>query len=222
MCCSSSIENNVPFKYHEKCLQLIKNPKEIKTAQCYDPVRLSEECVIKHVARSIRNLLDKFWTWLELHELYQKNEGEKKATLDLPQSGLLIWITNFVFTSRGISSTVMLQEKTSSMFKLSSEDSNDNDDVLVQRIACRIKEEIKMMLKRKSEYNAINAKNERSSLLIVFVKTFSLIWKALECWYDRTRSHSNISTDIPLPNCNYRSVYWSMTKKLLSIYRNME
>ena len=69
----------------------------------------------------------------------------------------------------------MLQEKTSSMFKLSSEDSNDNDDVLVQRIACRIKEEIKMMPKRKSEYNAINAKNERSSLLIVFVKTFSLI-----------------------------------------------
>ena len=154
MCCSSSIENNgtfayISFKYHEKCLQLIKNPKEIKTAHCYDPVRLSKECVIKHAARSIRNLLDKFWTWIELHELYQKNEGEKKATLDLPQSELLIWITNFVFTSRGISSTVMLQQKTSSMFKLSSEDSNDNNDVSVQRIARRIKEEIKMMPKRK-------------------------------------------------------------------------
>ena len=69
----------------------------------------------------------------------------------------------------------MLQEKTS-IFKLVSEDSNDNDDVSMQRIACRIKEEIKMMPKRKTEYNVINAENlfdECSSLLKKFLSRLS-------------------------------------------------
>ena len=66
------------FQYHEKCLKLFQNPKEMKAAQCNDRVRFPEECAMKYIARLIRHLPDKFWTSIELHELYQKNGGEEK------------------------------------------------------------------------------------------------------------------------------------------------
>ena len=64
-------------RYHEKYLQLFKKPKEIKPAQRNDLDKLPEEYAMKCVARSIKNLPDKFWTSIELHELYKKDRGEE-------------------------------------------------------------------------------------------------------------------------------------------------
>ena len=48
----------------------------------------------------------------------------------------------------------------SSIFKIVSKDHNDvDDDVSMQRNANRIKEEIKKMTKRKTEYNTIITEN---------------------------------------------------------------
>ena len=66
---------------------------------------------------------------------------------------------NFIFfTSSGTASIVKPQEEPSSLIKLVFEDSNDDADVSMQRITIRIKEEIKMISKRK-KYNAINVPN---------------------------------------------------------------
>ena len=45
---------------HEKYLQLFRNPKDIKFSQRNNPVKLPEEYAMKYVARSIKNLSDKF------------------------------------------------------------------------------------------------------------------------------------------------------------------
>ena len=63
------------LRYHEKCLQLFENPKEIKTAQRDDPLRSPEKCALHYIVRSIRNVSDKTWTSIELHDLYQKIDG---------------------------------------------------------------------------------------------------------------------------------------------------
>ena len=79
------------------------------------------------------------------------------------------------FTSPGLVGIVMLKEKASSMFKIVFEDHNNDDndeDVSMQRIANRIKEEIKKMAKRKAEYNSTNTENlfdECSNTLIAFL-----------------------------------------------------
>ena len=46
--------------HHEKYLQLFRNPKDIKFSQRNNPVKLPEEYAMKYVARSIKNLSDKF------------------------------------------------------------------------------------------------------------------------------------------------------------------
>ena len=63
------------LRYHENCLQLFENPKEIKSAQRDDPLRSPEECALRYIARSIRNAPDKTWISIELHDLYQKKGG---------------------------------------------------------------------------------------------------------------------------------------------------
>ena len=82
------------------------------------------------------------------------------------------------FTSPGLVGIVMLKEKASSMFKIVFEDHKDDDDddddedVSLQCIANRIKEEIKKMAKRKTEYNTTNTENlfdECSNTLIAFL-----------------------------------------------------
>ena len=65
------------YRHHEKYLLLFINLKEIKSAQRNDPDKLPEEYTMKYVARLIKNLPDKFWTSIELHELYkEKQEGK--------------------------------------------------------------------------------------------------------------------------------------------------
>ena len=49
-------------RYREKCLQLFKSSKEIESAQCNRPDKLSEEYAMIYVERSIKNIPDKFWT----------------------------------------------------------------------------------------------------------------------------------------------------------------
>ena len=66
------------YRHHEKYLQLFINPKEIKSAQRNDPDKLPEEYTMKYVARPIKNLPDKFWTSIELHELYKENSKENR------------------------------------------------------------------------------------------------------------------------------------------------
>ena len=78
------------------------------------------------------------------------------------------------FTSPGLVGIVMLKEKACSMFKVVFEDHKDDDDedVSMQCIANRIKEEIKKMAKRKTEYNTTNTENlfdECSNTLIAFL-----------------------------------------------------
>ena len=56
---------------------------------------------------------------------------------------------------------VILKGKASSVSQIVPKDHNDDDDdddVSMQRIANRIKEEIKKMTKRKTKYNTINEK----------------------------------------------------------------
>ena len=66
------------YRHHEKYLRLFINPKEIKSAQRNDPDKLPEEYTMKYVARPIKNLPDKFWTSIELHELYIENSKENR------------------------------------------------------------------------------------------------------------------------------------------------
>ena len=129
---------------------------------------------MKYVTRSIRNLPNKFWASKELHELYKENRGEEnKCSRFLTKSIGHMKNELYVFTSPGLAGIVMFKEKASSMFKIVSEDhSDDDDDVSMQRIANRIKEEIKKVTKRKTEYNTINTENlfgECSSTLITLI-----------------------------------------------------
>ena len=66
--------------HHEKYLQLFRNPKDIKFSQRNDPVKLPEEYAMKYVARSIKNLSDKFCMSIELHELYKDNKREESKS----------------------------------------------------------------------------------------------------------------------------------------------
>ena len=98
-----------------------------------------------YLARSMKNLLDKFWTLIELHEPYKENEGEDNkhsSFLSKPISHMANEV--YVFTSPGLTSIVMFKEKASSIFAIASEDHNDNDygdddDVSMQCITNRIK-----------------------------------------------------------------------------------
>ena len=64
-----------PFhRYHEKCLKLFQNPKEIASAKRDNAAKSPELLALKYVSRSIRNLPDKSWSSVELHEMY-KNQG---------------------------------------------------------------------------------------------------------------------------------------------------
>ena len=60
-------------RYYEKCLQLFKNPKEIKSPK--RKYKLPEEYNMRYVERSINNLPDK-WTSMKLHELCKENREE--------------------------------------------------------------------------------------------------------------------------------------------------
>ena len=141
---------------------MFENPKEVQSAQRNDPDKLpAEEYAMRYVARSIRNLPDKFWTSVELHNLYKENRGEENH-----RSRFLTRLTThmqnelYVFSSPGLAGIIMLKEKASSVFKIVSENHNDDDDdVSMQKIANRIKNEVKMMTKRKTEYNDINKEN---------------------------------------------------------------
>ena len=98
-------------RYHKKCLQLFRNPKEIKSAQSNDPGKLPEKYGMKYVARSIKNLPDKVWTSVELHELYKENRAEEnKRSRFLTK--LITHMKNelYVFTSPGLTWIVMLKK----------------------------------------------------------------------------------------------------------------
>ena len=56
-------------RYHEECLQLFKNPKDFRSAQRIDPVKLPEEHAMRCIARFFKNSPDKFWTSTELDKL---------------------------------------------------------------------------------------------------------------------------------------------------------
>ena len=66
---------------------------------------------------------------------------------------------------------VILKGKASSVSQIVPKDHNDDDDdddVSKQRIANRIKEEIKKMTKRKTKYNIINEK--------IFLMNVATVW----------------------------------------------
>ena len=110
-------------------MQLFRNPKEINSAQRNDPDKLPEEYPIKYVARSIKNLPDKIWTSIELHELYKENRGEENKRSRFLTKLIAHFENEFYhFTSPGLAGIVMLKGKTFSMFKTVSEDHNDDDD----------------------------------------------------------------------------------------------
>ena len=67
----------IVFWYHEKRLQLFKNPKEIKSPQRNDPDKLLEEYDMRYQERSIKNLAKKLWTSMELHELCKEDRREE-------------------------------------------------------------------------------------------------------------------------------------------------
>ena len=101
-------------RYNEKCSQFFRNPKEINSAQRNDPDKLPEEYPMKYVVRSIKNLPDKFWTSIELHEFYKVNRREQnKCSRFLTK--LITHMKNelYVFTSPGLAGIVILKEKAS-------------------------------------------------------------------------------------------------------------
>ena len=132
---------------------------------------------MKHLPRSIYKLPDKFWTKVELHELYKEKRGEgNKRSRFLTK--LIAYLKNETYVLHSLDLLVLSWlKKVSSMLKIFCEDHNDDDYyVSMQRIPKRIKEEIEISTKRKIEYNTINAGNlfdecsdECSSTLISFL-----------------------------------------------------
>ena len=64
----------------------------------------------------------------------------------------------YVFTSRGISSIVILRQRASSLFQVVSEDNHDDINASINHIASKIKKEIKMMSNTKVEYTCVGLK----------------------------------------------------------------
>ena len=80
-----------------------------------------------------------------------------------------------MFASPGIASIIMLKDKAASMFKLVSED-DGKDDVPIQQIAKRIKQDIKTLNHRNKEYCTIDKENlfdECNSTLLTLLSTVS-------------------------------------------------
>ena len=144
-------------------MQLCENPKEIQSAKRDDPIKSPEECGIRYVARSIRNLPDKSWTSLELHELYQNNgcnEGNQSRFITKLTDHMKNEIC--VFTCPGMANILMLQQNASNMFQLVSDnmiDDDDDDDTAIQRIARKIKQDVQTLPNGKSEYSTIETEN---------------------------------------------------------------
>ena len=130
-------------RYHERCLQAFKNPKEIKNAQRDDPLKSPEEYAVRYVARSIRNSPDKSWISTVLHGIYI-NKGGTETNKSRFITKITEYMKNeiYVFSSAGIASIIMPKDKASSMFKLQTE-VNDDDETVIRQIAQRIKSELK-------------------------------------------------------------------------------
>lgn len=183
-------KNPILHRYHERCLQLFENPKEMQSAQRDDPIKSPEECAIRYVARSIRNLPDKSWTSLELHELYQNNRGNEGN-----RSRFITKLTDhmkneiYVFTCPGMASILMLKQKASNMFQLVSENviGDGDDDTSIQQIARKIQEDVQKLPNGKSEYSTIGTENlfdECSSTLLTLLSKISPNFEKFSCSND--------------------------------------
>ena len=165
------------LRYHEKCLQLFENPKEIKSAQRDEPIRSPEEFAVRYVARSIRNVPEKNWTSIELHDLYKSKGGAETNRYRFINSIITEHMKNelCVFTSAGVASIIMLKDKASSMFKMVSENDED-DDISIKRVAKKIKSELNNLPHNNSEYDTLGAESlfdECSSTLLTLLSTIT-------------------------------------------------
>ena len=116
------------LRYHEKCLKLFQNPKEIASAMHDNQIKSPEIPTLKYVSRSIRNLPDKSWSSLELHEMYTNqggSEGNRSRFISKLKDHMNEEI--YVFSCRGVASIIMLKQKASHLVNAISE--TDNYDV---------------------------------------------------------------------------------------------
>ena len=168
-----------PFhRYHEKCLKLFQNPKEIASAKRDNAAKSPELLALKYVSRSVRNLPDKSWSSVELHEMYKNqggNEGNRSRFITKLKDDMNEEI--YVFSCPGVASIIMMQEKASSLVKAVSETDNDNTDSSMRVLSKKIKEDVRKLPSPKNEYSVIDTENladECSETLMTLLSKLSL------------------------------------------------
>ena len=165
-----------PFhRYHDKCLKLFQNPKEIASAKRDNAAKSPELLALKYVSRSIRNLPDKSWSSVELHEMYKNqggNEGNRSRFITKLKDDMNEEI--HVFSYPGVASIIMMQEKASSLVKAVSETDNDDTDSSMRALSRKIKEDVrKMPSPKNSVIDTENLADECSETLMTLLSTLS-------------------------------------------------
>ena len=161
-------------RYHEKCLKLFQNPKEIASAKNDSSPDLS---ALKYVSRSIKNFPDKSWSSLELHEIYSTQggiEGNRSRFITKLKDHMNEEI--YVFSCPGVASIIMLKQKASHLVKIVSETNNDEFEASMNFISKKIKEETFKLPHSKNEYKVIEPENlmeECSDTLMTLLKYIS-------------------------------------------------
>ena len=129
-------------RYHERCLKEFTNPKSIDDAQKDNPVKSSEEFAIRFVIRTCRNEPDNVWTSVQLHQMYlEKGGSEKNSTRFLSNLKAEMKDDICVFSCPGKVSKLILKEKASRNFNLTSFENNEEDDPNFGPVAKRTKKE---------------------------------------------------------------------------------
>ena len=167
-----------PFhRFHEKCLKLFQNPKEIASAKRDNAAKSPELLALKYVSRSIRNLPDKSWSSVELYEMYKNqggNEGNRSRFITKLKDDMNEEI--YVFSCPGVASIIMMQEKASSLVKAVSETDNDDTDFSMRVLSKKIKEDVRKLPSPKNEYSVIDTENladECSETLVTLLSELS-------------------------------------------------
>ena len=148
------------LRYHEKCLKLFQNPKEIASAMHDNQIKSPEIPTLKYVSRSIRNLPDKSWSSLELHEIYTNqggSEGNRSRFISKLKDHMNEEI--YVFSCPGVASIIMLKQKASHLVNAVSETDNDDVDSLMRVLSKKIKEEARKLPHSKNECNVFENEN---------------------------------------------------------------
>ena len=132
------------------------NERAIKAANSkYDNESLDKE-PFNFVIRSIRNEPERVWSAKELHDVYKAKGGTDTHITRFPNR-LRSYMENevYFFDSPGISTVIMQQKKTSTLFNLVNAPESDNG-LELKVVADKIASEMKSIPTLKDTYNVLN------------------------------------------------------------------